>query len=391
MVEIQPEPDDAAQNREPAEPMRVRDIPADLAWKLAGAIAVALVAGFLLLDLVHIMIRPLGILLAAIVVAMALAPIVNALERWVPRLLGIVLVYLALALILVGFGMMLIPPLISQATNLVENMPDHAEQMRDWFERYENTGLPASGEQLSGVLEPAAGLLIEVPTVIVLTGLEIMIAAFVSLYWLHSMPRLKAFTVSLFAPLRQPQVETVLGNMGERMGGYVRGVVIAGTVVAAAVYVGLNLLGIQYALLLAMVSFLGEFFPNVGPVLAAIPAVIIALFHSPQLALIVILFYIGIQQVESLILTPFIMRGQAHVPPLVATFAVFTGFVVGGVLWALLAIPVAGAAMVLVTDVIAPSIRRRSGSESLVVAPALAGAEARHARPQPRPNVAEAE
>jgi predicted PurR-regulated permease PerM len=85
------------------------------------------------------------------------------------------------------------------------------------------------------------------------------------------------------------------------------------------------------------------------------------------------------------------MRGQAHVPPLVATLAVFTGFVVGGVLWALLAIPVAGAAMVLVTDVIAPSIRRRSGSESLVVAPALAGAEARHARPQPRPNVAEAE
>jgi predicted PurR-regulated permease PerM len=99
-------------------------------------------------------------------------------------------------------------------------------------------------------------------------------------------------------------------------------------------------------------------------VLAAIPAVFVAVFDSFGLALVVIAFYIVIQQLESYILMPLIMRGQTEIPPLVTTFAVFTGFLVGGVLWAILAIPISGALLTLATDVAAPAIRRRTGADA---------------------------
>jgi predicted PurR-regulated permease PerM len=362
MPEPAPRAADERRDGERAQTIRIRDMPAELAWKLAGAAAVSLALGFLFLYVLTMMIRPLGILLAGIVVAMTLAPLADLLERWLPRLLAVVSIYLVALLVLVGLGFILIPPLVDQASSFVDVLPDRAEDARAWVEEQTGITFEDNMEHLTGYLEPAAGALVAIPTLIVETILEIFIGLFISLYWLHSMPRLKAFCVSLFPPDQQHEASEVLARIGQRMGGYMRGVAITGVVIGTVVFIGLTILGVQFALFLAILSFFGEFFPNVGPVLAAIPAVFVAMFDSFGLALVVIAFYVVIQQLESYILMPVIMRGQTKIPPLVTTFAVFTGFVVGGVLWAILAIPISGALLTLTTDVAAPAIRRRTGA-----------------------------
>lgn len=344
-------------------PLGAGDVTANLAWKIAAIISTSLVLGLLFLDILGLLIRPLGVLFAAVVVALTLAPVVDRLQRWLPRLAAVLMVYFGLVLILAGFALVIIPPIAMQLSSILQNFPDHYRDVQFWFARELGMNVEDDMEQLASIAEPAANYLLTLPAMIVATGAEFIVGFFVSLYWVHSMPRMKTFGLSLFPPDQQAAVSSVMHRVGARMGGYMRGVVLTGVAVGLAVFIGLTILGIQYALLLALLAFLGEFFPNVGPILAGIPAVAIAFLESPGHALIVVVFYVIIQQIESYILVPMVMmRTQADIPPLVTTFAVFTGFMVGGVLWAILAIPLSGAILTIATDVIAPAIRSKTGS-----------------------------
>jgi len=151
--------------------------------------------------------------------------------------------------------------------------------------------------------------------------------------------------------------------MGQTMGGYVRATGINGVIIGAMTYVGLLVIGVEYTLVLAVLAGLGEFLPVVGPIFAAIPAIAIALIESPQQAIVVTIFYIALQQLESNLLVPFIMRQQADVPPLLSLFALLAGSALGGLLGAIVAIPLAGALRVLVVRVLAPAEREWSGAE----------------------------
>ncbi len=362
MSERHAESDNQEQHNSQRQAIRLGDIPAVLAWKVAAVLATALVVAVLFLDIIGLMIRPLGVLFAAIIVALTLAPIVDWLERFLPRLAAVLSVYFALILILVGFGFVLVPPVATQAISLFDNFPEHYENVQLWLAREAGMDVENDMEELASFAAPLADQILTVPMMVVTTGAEFLVGFFVSLYWLHSMPRSKAWVLSLFPPHRKDSADEIMQRVSGRMGGYMRGVVFTGVVVGTAVFVGLTILGLEYALLLALLAFLGEFFPNVGPILAGIPAVAIAFFESPGLAIVVLIFYLVIQQLESYILVPMVMMNtQAHIPPLVTTFAVFSGFFVGGVLWAILAIPLSGAILTLATDVIAPAIRERTG------------------------------
>lgn len=361
MSSRRPQPENG--NPESEEPIRPRDVPASLAWKLSAIIAISLVLGLLFLDLLQLLIRPLGVLLAAIIVAITVAPLVDWLGRWLPRLVSVLVVYFSLVLILVAFGLVLVPPVVSQLSSIVEDLPDHYREAQIWMATEFGINVQDDMGQIASIAEPLANYLIGLPRTFIGVGAEFLVGFFVSLYWVHSMPRLKAFVISLFPPKHKSEADQVISRVAQRMGGYMRGVLVTGIAVGTTVYIGLMILGLQYALLLALLAFLGEFFPNVGPILAGAPAVAIAFFESPSLALIVLLFYVVIQQIESYILMPFIMmHSHAHIPPLVTTFAVFTGFLVGGVLWAILSIPLSGAILTVVTDVIAPAVRQKTGA-----------------------------
>ncbi|MBW3634426.1 MAG: AI-2E family transporter, partial [Chloroflexi bacterium] len=127
--------------------------------------------------------------------------------------------------------------------------------------------------------------------------------------------------------------------------------------VAVLTYIGLQLIAVPSPLVQAVLAGIGELIPVVGPFLAAVPALAVALATGEANVVVVLAFYIGLQQVESNILIPLIMRGQASIPPLLSLVAFLIGAAVAGIIGALIAIPLFGALRVLTVRLLVPAER----------------------------------
>ncbi|MBL8031765.1 MAG: AI-2E family transporter [Candidatus Doudnabacteria bacterium] len=127
-------------------------------------------------------------------------------------------------------------------------------------------------------------------------------------------------------------------------------------------YVGLTILGVKYALVLALLAGLLEVVPYMGPFLSAVPAVLFAFVQSPALALAVIVLYILVQKSESYVLVPKIMQKTVGTSPLVVLVSLLIGFKLAGILGLLLAVPIAGALMVLLEEFRGESADVRRGT-----------------------------
>lgn len=336
-----------------------------IAWWRGAAIAgIALATALGTLVLLWLLARPLTLLLIAIVIAQVLAPIVTRLQRWLPRGLVIVLVYFALLLVVGGIGAVVVPPLVTEGQSLVLNAPDLVARSREWLRGID----PDSASRVSAAVQSAidrfSDVLLSLPFTLFSSVIDVILVVFMSVYWLIATPALSRFALSLFPPRHRRRANDVMDAMGRTMGGYVRATAINGVIIGVMTYAGLLVIGVEYALVLAVLAGLGEFLPVVGPIFAAIPAIAIAGIDSPQQAIIVTIFFIALQQLESNLLVPFIMRQQADVPPLLSLFALLAGSALGGLLSAIIAIPLAGALRVLVLQVLAPAERAWSGTQN---------------------------
>jgi hypothetical protein len=139
-------------------------------------------------------------------------------------------------------------------------------------------------------------------------------------------------------------VEATLNRV---LGGYLRGQILVALTVGIAAGAGCALLGVHYALVIGLLAFLFEFIPIVGPVLGMIPAVLIALFQSPGLALWVVIYFILLQQVETHVIVPRVSGHAVGLHPLGVLLALLAGVELGGIGGALLAVPVAGVLYVI--------------------------------------------
>jgi predicted PurR-regulated permease PerM len=147
------------------------------------------------------------------------------------------------------------------------------------------------------------------------------------------------------------------------MGGYVRGVAITGLIIGTVSYVGLLLIGVNFPLALAIIAGLSEFLPFIGPFIAGAVMVAVALLQSPTKALIAVLFAVALQQLEGNLIAPNVMHPQTCISPLTAIVALFAGASVGGILGALIAVPLAAAARVLIVELLLPAVRRQTGAD----------------------------
>jgi predicted PurR-regulated permease PerM len=116
--------------------------------------------------------------------------------------------------------------------------------------------------------------------------------------------------------------------------------------------------------------------PLIGPIIVAVPVVLVAFLQSPSLALFALLLYIALQQIEGQLLTPLIMRQQTDVPQTLVIFAVVAGGAIGGLLGVLVSIPLAAALRVFALEVVVPVVRRWTGADANPPLPGLDGAAA---------------
>lgn len=332
-------------------------------WRLTLVAAMALAVTFGVTFLLVRLFFPLSMLLFAIVLAEALSPIISALERWIPRGAAIVLVYVTLILLTVGLAFLILPPVIRQITQGLRQLPSQINHFEEYLTL--RTGLTAAqlSSGLTDVLKTLASRVSSYPLRIVSDLFDVLLVYFLSIYWLFVTPSLKRFVISLFPEPKQAKVADVLSEMGHDMGGYLRGSVISGAITGTLAFAGLYFVHVRYALALGVLTFFGELIPVVGVVAVGALVVVVALFQSFTLALLALAVYTVILFLESHLLAPNIMRSQTTVSQVVVLFALVAGFEIGGILGALVSIPLSAGIRVLVIRVFAPGVRKWTGAE----------------------------
>lgn len=335
-------------------------------WLLAvSALAVGLILGLGTLTALDLLARPLLLLILGVAGAATLAPVVDWLDARLPRAAAVVLVFLALALFLAGVGALIFPALVDQARQVSDSAPALLERVQQFTGPL--TGLAGGdGASLLSMLANALGnfgsSIISLPLQVSSYIFDIILVIFIAVYLLLEAPGMRRFLSSLLPEGRAGRFNRVLDDMIRAMGGYLRGSAVNGLIVGLLTYIGLQIIGVDYPLVLAVLSGLFELVPTIGPILSAVPIVLIALGSSPTTALIALVFVVVLQQVENNLLVPHIMKRATDVSPLASILALFAGFSVAGILGALAAIPIVAALRVLVRQVVAPRVRRWTGA-----------------------------
>jgi predicted PurR-regulated permease PerM len=169
---------------------------------------------------------------------------------------------------------------------------------------------------------------------------------------------LRGYFLTLFPITEREQVDLILREISMAMGGYIRATVINGVIIGGLTFVGLFFIGAQYPLVLGLAAGILELIPIVGPIISGILVVAITLLQSPTLALIALIYMFLMQELEGNLLVPNVMGRQTEISPLLAILALYAGAAVGGLLGALIAIPAASAAQVLVRELFFPIMRQ---------------------------------
>lgn len=319
-------------------------------------VGLALLAVWLVATLVSVVLQ----VVIAIILASGMAPLVRRLqEMGVPRAVSVLVTYAVFIAALVLFGILVVPPLVSELSTFAANAPQYAEavasRLRDLQARFPFIPAPEAPleQQLRGLtsqLGAVAGQALNVFGFVVGALGGVLAAVFVlllALYFVVYSTEIRDYLLSFVDAGRRPRIRQVTDQMGQRMGRWVVGQLVLSTAVGAIVFVGLTVIGVPGALVLAVLAGIGEVIPILGPWLAAIPAVIVAFVQSPTEGIITLVFYVALQQLESYLLAPKIVGHAVKLNPLVVLIALIAGAGLLGVVGALVAVPLTAALAVL--------------------------------------------
>lgn len=273
-------------------------------------------------------------LFISLILMSALNPSVRRLEEYkIPRWLAILIIYIIVLAVFV-FGISgIIPPLVEQTSSLINSIPD-------FFQQFKVLGVDEK------VIASQFSQFASIPTNVIkfLFGvfsnlLTILAIGLITFYLLLERKNLDRYLTVLFGEDKEKEIEAVIDKIELKLGGWVRGQLFLMTFVGLLNYLGFRIIGVSFALPLAILAFLLEIIPNLGPTLAAFPAILIALTLSPVKALVVAGWALVVQQIENTILVPRIMKKAAGVNPLVTIISLAIGFKLAGVGGAILAVP----------------------------------------------------
>jgi predicted PurR-regulated permease PerM len=335
-----------------------------ITWRIVPPLAAALALGLGLLASVLYLARPLAVLILAITIGEALEPLVSRLQRHMRRAFAIALVYAGLVTLAGLAGWLVVPELVTQAREIGEKqLPAWIDRGQAFLDRWDPSAGGTVRRAATERLGAMSGGLVTLPFKAFTVAIEIILVVFLSAYWLLGGPAVRGFVLSLVSPASRDKTAAVLQEMGDAMGGYVRGAAISAVIMGVLAWLGLLLIGVNYALALGALTTLGEPIPYVGPILVGGVVVLVALAQSPAKAALALALYTVLQQLESNFVAPNILSRATRMSQALVIFALVAGAAVGGLLGALVAIPLAAAAQVLVIRVIAPAVRRRTGAD----------------------------
>jgi predicted PurR-regulated permease PerM len=322
--------------------------------------AVALAITIVLLWTLYLARGPLLILYVCALFATGLSPLVRWIERqpWlaigkrrVPRPLAILGIYATVIGTITGVGFAVVPQMVRQSQQFVKELPELIDRGQQQLARW---GLISPETSFKELLQqsPIGGG--DAVTMVMSTvwgfigGLFGMITILLlTFYMLVESQRMFDFFVRLFPRARRNQVAEVSALVTMKVSAWLGGQIFLGFVIGATTAVGLGLMGVPYFFVLALIAGIGEMIPMVGPLISAIPAVLVAFTVSPGLALAVAIFFLIQQQLENAVLVPKLMGETVGLSAVTVIGALIIGSELLGFSGALLAVPTAAVIQVL--------------------------------------------
>lgn len=311
----------------------------------------------------------------AFIIVSAIAPVVDFLEKfYLPRSIVTLLIYTVFLGGTIYLLTLLVPAVGEQIRQLAHNMPAYLNKLGYLQEKYQyfignrvmfqdqrselllNLGNRLSQEGIN--IFSQAGSFIK--------GILSFLAILSLSFYLSIQKKTVGSFLRAFIPKEHQEYAVILmDKIQKKMGYWLLGQMMLNIIVGVLVYVGLTLLNVPYALLLAILAAAFEVVPYIGPVLSSIAGILVALSVSPILGIFVLIMYIFIQQLENHLLVPLVMKQAVGLNPVAVIIAMLIGANLAGSLGLILAIPVTAALSVFVSDFIAPEPDVKTKSKEL--------------------------
>lgn len=305
------------------------------------------------------------VIITSVVIASSIEPGARFLiKRRVPRVIAVILVYLFVIVILIAGFYLFLPTLINDVQGLISSLPDYIDAFSSeevvlipGFTNFINTfanSAPASNlfSQISSTISGATLGLFSTASTIFGGILSFVLIIVISFYLAVQEGGVASF-LRIVTPIdKEKYVLDLWRRSQEKIALWMQGQLVLGAIVGILTYLGLSILGVPNALFLAMIAAVFELIPIFGPILSAVPATAFALIEGgPTLGLLTIGLYLIIQQFESQLIHPLVVRKIVGIPALVAILSLIIGVKIAGFLGILIAVPVAAAFMEFINDV----------------------------------------
>lgn len=330
------------------------------------------IAIFILLYFLYLISDILILFFVFLVFSSALDPWVDKLKKKkIPRSASVLMLYFLFFAVLGASLYLIIPPIISEINGMANNFPSYFESISSKFSLLKDYSLKyglldstkSSFDLITGYLQnTASGVFFTLFNIFggIFSFVLILVLTF---YMVVEESAIKKLVWSLAPEKHQTYVMHLINRIQLKMGYWLRGQLILALSLAVMSYIGLEILGINYALVLALLVGLFSFIPYMGAILGSLPAVLIAFTQSPLLAALAITLFYIIHLIEGNYLQPKIMQKAVGLNPIISILAILAGFKLAGLIGAILSIPVTTALSVFIKDVFDSNREKREAIE----------------------------
>lgn len=302
------------------------------------------------------------ILLTAVVIASAIEPAIRFFtKRRVHRVLAVIIMYVLVASVFFGILFLFVPPVLGDAANFLGRLPDTLSSLNITEATHGLLPWGTVGEQISSadLLRQISATLADSTGGVFTTlsaffgGLTSFVLIIVFSFYFSVQETGVDDFLRVVTPIKeQTYVLNLWKRSQDKIGKWMQGQLVLGLIVGILLYLGLLILGIPNALLLAVMAGLFELIPVFGQILAAIPALAIAFSDGGVTALLLVAgLYLVVQQFEAHLIYPVVVKKVVGVPPLLVILALIIGAKLAGFLGILLSVPIAAAIQEFVADI----------------------------------------
>ncbi|OHA88316.1 MAG: hypothetical protein A2653_01070 [Candidatus Zambryskibacteria bacterium RIFCSPHIGHO2_01_FULL_43_25] len=315
--------------------------------------------------LIYILRDVVLIILAAIVIASAIEPGTRWFERrGITRIPSVLLIYVAAFLFIVSAFYFLVVPLFNESAQFLRSLPEYSESLTETEQSTnllssqgifgglsKSLSLPAVIQGVNKTLDNLSGGFLSTVDVFFGGVMSFLLIIVLSFYLAVQVDGVGKFLRVVTPVNSENYIVDLWRRSREKIGLWMQGQLLLAVIVAVLVFLGLTMLGVENALLLAFLAGIFEIIPLFGPILSAIPAIFIAFLDGGlSLVLLVIGLYIIIQQFENHLLYPLVVKKVVGVPPIISILALVIGAKLAGFLGILLSVPLATALIELLSD-----------------------------------------